>query len=75
VATGSFWISAAFKPFRLRYIMIDCRSIEITDLNGLVLTLGVAKTDVMFVVCRRMVIGIYRIFCGLSPSYIRVARD
>jgi hypothetical protein len=31
VATRSLWISTAFKPFRLRYITIDCWSIEITN--------------------------------------------
>jgi hypothetical protein len=51
VAPRLLWISAAFKPFRLKYITIDCWSIEIMDLNGSVLTSGEVKTDVMPVVC------------------------
>jgi hypothetical protein len=34
-----------FKPFRLRYIMIDCWPIEVTDLNGSVLKYGEVKID------------------------------
>jgi hypothetical protein len=63
VATRSLWISTAFKLFRLRYITIDCWSIEIKDLHGSVLTSREVKTDVVLVVCWRTVIGIYRIFC------------
>jgi hypothetical protein len=51
VTTRSLWISTAFKPFRLRYITIDCWSIEIADLNGSVLTSGEVKTDIVLVVC------------------------
>jgi hypothetical protein len=51
VATRSPWISAAFKPFRLRYITIDCESIEIMDLNGSVLLSREVKTDVVLVMC------------------------
>jgi hypothetical protein len=50
LAIRSLWISPAFKPFRLRYITIDCWSIEITDLNGFVFTSGEMKTDVVLVV-------------------------
>jgi hypothetical protein len=51
VATKSLWISMAFKSFRLRYITIDCWSMEITVLDGSVLTSGEVKTDVVLVVC------------------------
>jgi hypothetical protein len=51
VAPRSLRISIAFKPFRLRYILIDCWSIERTELNGSVLTSGEVKTDVVLVVC------------------------
>jgi hypothetical protein len=51
VATRSLWISTAFKPFRLRYITIDCWTIEITDPNGSVFTSGEVKPDVAPVVC------------------------
>jgi hypothetical protein len=44
-------ISIAFKPFKLRYITIDCWSIEIKDLNEFVLTSGEVKIDVVLVVC------------------------
>jgi hypothetical protein len=50
VATRSLWISTVFKPFRLRYITIDWWSIEITDLDGSVLTSEKVKTDVVLVV-------------------------
>jgi hypothetical protein len=40
-----------FKPFRLRYISIDCWSIEITDLDESVLTSEEVKTDVVLAVC------------------------
>jgi hypothetical protein len=39
------------KPFRLRYITIDCCSIGITDRDGFVLAYGDVKTDVVLVVC------------------------
>jgi hypothetical protein len=51
VATILLWISTAFKPFRLRSITIDCWSIEITDLEGSVLTSGELKTGLILVVC------------------------
>jgi hypothetical protein len=50
VATRSLWISTPFKPFRLRYITIDCWSIEITDLNRSVFTSREVKADVVLVV-------------------------
>jgi hypothetical protein len=73
VATRSLWISTTFKPFRLRYITIDCWSIERTELGESALSSGEVKTDVVFVACGRMVIGIYRTVCRLSPSYARAA--
>jgi hypothetical protein len=51
VATRSLWVLTAFKPFRLRYVTIDCWSIEITDLNGFVLMSEKVKTDIVLVVC------------------------
>jgi hypothetical protein len=74
-ACGPVFDVPKFKPFRPRYITVNRWSIEITDLDGSVLTPGEAKTDVVLVVCWRMVIQIYRIFCRLSTSYTRIAWD
>jgi hypothetical protein len=75
MATRSLWIWAAFKPFRLRYVTVDCWSSKTTDLNGSVSTSGEVQIDVMLVVCWRMVIETDRILYHLSPSYLRVAWD
>jgi hypothetical protein len=64
-----------FKPFRLRYVTVDCWSIEIIDLDGSVLTSREVKTDVVLGVCRRMAIGIYRLFCWLGPFSTKAEWD
>jgi hypothetical protein len=69
------FIVPKFKPSRLRYVTIDGWSIEITDLDGSVLTSGEVKAEVLLVVYWRTAIGICRIFCWVSPSYTIVAWD
>jgi hypothetical protein len=51
VAPRSLWISITFVFFRLRHITIDWSPIEITDLNGPVLTSGEVETYVVLAVC------------------------